>query len=93
VIGEPPSVAGADQASVTLASPAVAAVIVGAAGAVTAAACGVAERSFDGVLSPAALLAVTRYQYVVPFVSPVSVKLVAVPTVASRVSPPLDVPR
>ena len=58
MIGEPPLEAGAVQVSVTWALPRVAAVRVGAPGAVAAAA-GVAESAFEAGPVPTALVAVT----------------------------------
>src|SRR3954447_11161056 len=70
MIGEPPSLAGAVQVTVALASPAVGAPIVGAPGTATGA-FGVTDVLLaEATLSPCALVAITSKEYAVPLVSP-----------------------
>src|SRR5690242_14875590 len=69
VMGDPPSLAGAENDTVAWASPAVAEPIVGAPGA----AAGVTEfEALDAAPSPTEFVAVTVKVYATPFVSPVT---------------------
>ena len=79
MIGLPPLLAGAVQATVAVALPAVAVPIVGAPGAVsTAPTVGVTALEFgDAGPVPMAFVAVTVKWYVVPLMRPVTSKLVA----------------
>jgi hypothetical protein len=75
VIGAPPFEAGADQVRSTVPplAPRAAELSVGAPGTVTEAA-GVADSAFEAAPVPTAFVAFTVKEYVVPFVSPLTVQ-------------------
>ena len=68
MIAEPPLLAGAVNATLALALPAVTVPIVGAPGTVR----GVTDAELDAALDPTALFALTVQAYALPFVRPVT---------------------
>jgi hypothetical protein len=83
VIGLPPSEDGADHDNATWPLPGVPDTPVGAVGTVAGAEGVTADEAADCTLVPTELIAATVNVYAVPFVSPVTVKLVAAEPVST----------